>query len=263
MKERPILFSGPMVRAILEGRKTQTRRIFKDKVSADCVGFRADDNGEWRQRFDLGGKVHSKAWTHKCPYGVVGDRLWVKETWIDTGSIAHYGGGEEAKYEQCVTYVADGAERTIMVTEEQSKERLSKAVARQRKHCPPKPTDTEASDYFERLDAYHKWITKQYKMHRPSIFMPRWASRITLEVVSVKVERLQEISEGDAQAEGVEADDEPCDHTRRSCEEVGCLGQTFKSTFCTLWAYINGTDSWRSNPWVWVIEFKPVEGRAA
>lgn len=73
---------------------------------------------------------------------------------------------------------------------------------------------------------------------------------------AVRVERLQEISEEDAKAEGVARDDEPCDHSRHSCEDVGCLGQTFKSSFCTLWCELHGDDSWRSNPEVVAITFK-------
>jgi len=93
---------------------------------------------------------------------------------------------------------------------------------------------------------------------KPSIHMPRAASRITLEVTGVRVERLQDISEADAHAEGVTRDTEPCDHKRFSCEDVGCLGPTHRAAFGQLWEDLNGSGSWKSNPWVWVIGFKKV-----
>lgn len=92
------------------------------------------------------------------------------------------------------------------------------------------------------------------------LFMPRWASRITLEITRVRVERLQEITEDDAQAEGCELDTEPCDHTRQYCEDIGCMGQTSRSTFCGNWERLNAKRGfrWETNPWVWVVEFKRV-----
>ncbi|AMM14208.1 hypothetical protein AX768_08995 [Burkholderia sp. PAMC 28687] len=94
--------------------------------------------------------------------------------------------------------------------------------------------------------------------HIPGIHMPRDASRILLEVTGVRVERVQAITEGDAMAEGVERDTEPCDHARQSCEDIGCLGKTHKASFCDLWCDLNGIPSWTNNPWVWVVEFKKV-----
>jgi len=167
MKERPILFSGPMVRAILEGRKTQTRRIVKPQPLRDR-GVMAFNDGEHPQM--------------RCPYGKPGDRLWVRETWCP--DVEPY----------TFRYKADGDE------------------------------------------PLERW--------RPSIHIPRWASRITLEVVSVRVERLQNISEDDALAEGitlVERGTSPVDQ------------------FNKLWESINGPGSWEANPWVWVVEFKRIE----
>lgn len=156
MKERPILFSGPMVRAIREARKTQTRRVVKEIDPDEFVSSNEADN-----------------LALCCPYGAVGDRLWVRETWQGNQGDIRYG--------------ADG----------------------------------------DSLHGYNGW--------RPSIFMPRWASRITLEVTGVRVERVQEISEEDAQAEGVA---HRCDYK-------------------VVWDAINGKKyPWSSNPWVWVIEFK-------
>lgn len=90
----------------------------------------------------------------------------------------------------------------------------------------------------------------------PSIHMRRWASRILLEIVSVRVERLNDCSDDDARAEGVKA--EPCDHARLSCEEIGCCGPTARGMYAALWDQINSAASWAANPWVWVIEFKRV-----
>lgn len=178
MKERPILFSAPMVRAILEGRKTQTRRVIKPQpeshLDPDSV------KGAWESGFiDV-----------KCPYGQPGDRLWVRETfaWLPDGLNADQNHG---RYH----YRADG-------------------------------------------DLAVKW--------QPSIHMPRIASRITLRIKDVRVERLQDISDADALAEGV-------DQTNTSIR--GYAAERFKR----LWSSINGADSWHSNPWVWVIEFKKVE----
>lgn len=91
---------------------------------------------------------------------------------------------------------------------------------------------------------------------RPSIHMPRWASRILLEVTDVRVERLQDISEEQALAEGVRG--EPCDHARQACADIGCWGDTAKGAFGFLWESLNGEGSWAENPWVWVVEIKRV-----
>ena len=187
--ERPILFSGPMVRAILDGRKTMTRRVVKkqppDGWDRACW-FRAPVMG-WTYRPEPADEWH----TVKCPYGQTSDRLWVRETWCDGYT------GTADPYLYRATYKGG---------------------------------------------ANYTW--------KPSIHMPRKASRITLEVVGVRVERLQEISEDDAFAEGVSDKVNPNeeDYTL-SAEEV----------FEKLWDSINGKKHpWDSNPWVWVVEFKRV-----
>lgn len=194
MRERPILFSGAMVRAILGGRKSQTRRAVKPQPA-----------GAW-----------AAPGRSSCPYGQPGERLWVRETHAPRADC--WGRwAESVAYERSVfgpgelCYAADGGDPFI-----------------------------------------EKW--------RPSIHMPRWACRLVLEVAGVRVERLQAISEGDAEAEGAERDTEPCDHARRSCAEVGCLGPTHRAGFADLWASINGQASWDANPWVWVVDFRRVEG---
>ena len=162
MKERPIIFSSPMVRAILDGRKTQTRRDIKEKLMC----------GE-------------DAHVNNCQYGKPGDRLWVRETFCYHDDLARY------------LYKADGVTGV-------------------------------------------KW--------KPSIFMPRIASRIMLEITGIRVERLQDISEEDAIAEGVDGENEAAKIGAEWYEKP-------KRAYRRLWKSINGTGSWDLNPFVWVIEF--------
>lgn len=205
MKERPILFSAPMVRAILEGKKTQTRRIVKspaknmqaagmqvikyrapgDPWYKDCVWSMRGPSGVW------GDYTHER-FMGMCPYGRPGDHLWVKET---HGPSA---GG--------LVYRAD------------------ESVA-----CPDGG----------------KW--------RPSIHMPRWASRITLEITGVRVERAQDISVSDIAAEGLDV--APTCQPNVSPESWEAMA---RQKWGALWSSINGPDSWAANPWVWVIEFRRV-----
>lgn len=221
MKERPILFSGPMVRAILEGRKTQTRRVVKPQPSPAWTQPPCEViNGCWASN----GCVSDL----KCPYGVPGDRLWVKETWCSERPKSR--GGP-------VGYAADGVcgywDATGMFCPHG---RLIEAPGY--KACFP----AEGARTFGMKGYGGRW--------RPSIHMPRWASRITLEVVSVRVERLQEISEADAVAEGfVESFDSPC-----GCHERTTAREHFLTTFYDL----NERALRGSNPWVWVVEFKRV-----
>lgn len=205
MKERPILFSGEMVRAILDNRKTMTRRVLKKQPgSHESVPGQAVIAGDESARII------------DCPYGMSGDRLWVKETWKPhcEGPIS-----DEFPLGTCVKYRADGV-------------------------C-LKPTSwtNEQGAWCEAREKDTKW--------RPSIFMPRWASRITLEVTGVRVEQAQNISEREAVAEG-------CQY----CPPVGCSPekQTARQHFAQLWDSINSKRGfgWENNPWVWVIEFKRV-----
>ncbi len=200
MKERSILFSSEMVRAILEGRKTQTRRVIKFHVpkviqaaehrllktayplpKGGYVFWSSEDTPELRAFSD--GHYANQVGT-LCPYGQPGDRLWVRETWwIDEGD------------QPVVFYAATDKRSDIPL--------------------------------------------------KPSIFMPRWASRILLEIVNIRVQRVQKISEEDAIAEG-------------------CVYEypvTARTQYITLWDSLNAKRGylWDSNPWVWVIEFKVVE----
>lgn len=203
MKERPIIFTSESVRAILDGRKTQTRRIVKHipmlgEPLAWCAAAKAQEPG-W---------VHIVG-DHRrfCPYGQPGDRLWVREAFFD--------------------HSFDGEKDVTMI-------------------------EYRASEW-ERDGDGGGWS--------PSIHMPRWASRIVLEITGVRVERLQEITEIDAQAEGVlEMDGQLNDLALvRRAKAIGECVEDGRVWFAELWDSINGKRaSWESNPWVWVIEFRRV-----
>ena len=180
MTERPILFSAPMVRAILAGTKTQTRRVVKHPL-AQNLSYIVDIGKGWFG--DEEGEVQIR-----CPYGQPGDRLWVREKWQAVS------GNDRARH--------------IMTHPRPDRGWLEYAA-------------TPRAD-----EPAYKW--------RPSIHMPRWASRITLEIVSVRVERLNDMDGEDARAEGV------------ACH----------ADFRDLWESINGAGSWATNPYVWVVEFR-------
>lgn len=212
MAEKPILFSGAMVQAILAGRKTQTRRVFREFV--DASGVWEEDQyspGEWWTEEDgvpLG--------YFRCPYGSRGDTLWVRETWRPEELGENSPDGAEGL--DGTRYKADGAFRSIENSREAS--------------------DLFGEARYKFLKAGHEW--------RPSIFMPRWASRLTLRITGVRVERLQNISEADARAEGVSAWNDTKD------------GTVFVPEFKLLWDSVNAKRGygWVSNPWVWVVEFE-------
>jgi hypothetical protein len=206
---RPILFSGAMVRAILEGRKWQSRRIVSPGPP-DNLGMSVFSDG-WRyEGVDYRGDA-----VERCPYGVPGDRLWLRETWR----------GWCPDSEWCVRYASDASVRENLASWD------------------------EGPHYHSPEDAGlatepHKW--------RPSIFMPRWASRITLELTDVRVQRLQEISEEDAKAEGIQTDD--MNHVVRP-DGINWGGA--RGEFAALWESINVKRApWDSNPYVWALTFK-------
>lgn len=209
MRERPILFSGPMVRAILSGQKTQTRRVAK----------------EFSGRVDLDAILRRFPNQNGCPFGQAGDRLWVRESF----DFIPAGGPDDPQACEIV-YWADGA------TEPRS----------------------AALDYNPMIYRYPKV--------RPSIHMPRWASRIELEIVDVRVQQLQDISDADAQAEGVEGHYiENGWYWRNyllSDEDAAIrpMLTSAKDSFRSLWGSINGPGSWDINPYVQVIEFRRIGG---
>ena len=198
MKERPILFSAPMVRAIIEGRKTQTRRVVKPVGNDDAFVLLDHGTGFWPYRSDDGESsitADGNEAPHYCPYGQPGDRLWVREAF-------HGYHWDQPR----AVYRADG-------------------------ECQRVRTQIESYEVG-------RWT--------PSIHMPRWASRITLEVVCVRVERLNDISVSEAIAEGYDGSvDDPIDPSVK--------------WYAQLWESINGSGSWAANPWVWVVEFKRVQ----
>lgn len=212
MKERPILFSGPMVRAILDGRKTQTRRIVKPAPSTDTTEILHSEGCEWREWFPLDGNMHPKSWQIRCPYGQKGDQLWVKENF----HLGEYVKGPNAQ----------GA---------------AIAYAEGKTTCFRHMTDAEMERCRLKPDP-RPWAESRTI---PSIHMPRWAGRVTLEITAIRVERLQDISEVDAKAEGI---DIPAD----SYEGKGWMA------FKALWLSINGRESWDANPFVWVVEFQRI-----
>lgn len=218
MKERPILMSGPMVRAILNGTKTQTRRIVKGARQYFC-----DFNGVGNAVFTDDENTYKQI---RCPHGNPGDRLWVREAWChkadDDGCfVLNAKGAFDAS---CAHYAADGYDV--------SKLDGDGFTALRKDGTPASP-----------------WI--------PSIHMPRWASRITLEVTGVRVERLQDISEADALAEGAPPSHPSIDRISR---KLG-FADFSRSWFGQLWERINGPGSWSANPWVWVIEFRRMKGK--
>lgn len=197
MSEKPIIFSADMVRAILEGRKTQTRRVVKPQPSGGLRWNAVVVNGH-------GGWTDMHGDPRGCPYGKTDCRLWVRETWGYSAALptsAHYTRDDSTwcAYPDMRGYKAD--------------------------------------------DPPGNWCWK------PSIHMPRWASRITLQVTDVRVERVQDISEADAMAEGVVAWHDTVD------------GTVYRPEFHLLWDSINATRGfgWSANPWVWVIEFERVQ----
>jgi len=221
MKERPILFSAPMVRAILEGRKTMTRRVVKPQPHAGVDAVKWQDviitgcNTQDQSGFAMmrGGVIDSEA--IRCPYGTPGDRLWVRETfWHREVFHADY----LMDYRYCATE-------------------------------PTPPGSVDPNDY-DTLEGYWR------KM--PSIHMPRWASRITLEVTGVRVERLHDITEEDAKKEGAQfhAPDFKTDFIKEAWERL-----TARTKFCSLWDSLNEKRGygWCVNPWVWVVEFRRVD----
>ncbi|UNE41987.1 hypothetical protein IHE77_13955 [Serratia ureilytica] len=229
MKERPVIFNSEMVRAILDGRKTQTRRVMK--VQPKPSETRPGDF--WFSSKKLESMVHVSDFTpgnspiadchlffqeHCCPFGQAGDRLWVRETWADVNHDGH----------PAIAYRADVGLRVI--GEDDGEEE-----------------DPNLEKYWF-AQWYADLISGAEGNWRPSIHMPRWASRITLEITGVRVERLNDISDGDAIREGCSAADMKS-------------GDCVADVFARLWASIYGAESWRANPWVWVIEFKHVSAR--
>lgn len=229
-KERPILFNAEMVNAILSGRKTQTRRIMK--VQPQVTEQRLRELGAWQDGFNLSQQVNAAFQAGfidvSCPLGVIGDQLWVRETFQ----------GPLFDYEQMESYLEDSAKF-------ESPE-----------YCVYRADGNTAPEFVDADDNLHcKW--------RPSIHMPRWASRINLLITGVRVERLQDISEQDAMSEGIDADclAESQDHYDCIADHNMTGRPTARGYFSNLWQSIYGEESWEANPWVWVINFERMEAK--
>jgi hypothetical protein len=229
MKERPILFSAPMVRALLAGTKTQTRRVVKPQPEQGCIGHFGPGNPFIRGERDA----------TRCPYGQPGDRLYVREAWRTGSDLDAFSGSEIA--EKCVD-------------------------AGYRKPWAPLQFEADGQRYnWEHTSTPPHDGPPQPGRYRHARFMPRWASRILLEVTAVRVERLQDISEPDAKAEGITTiwpdgprDDGGPNHFTVGVDPGHLNGPTAATVYRMLWELINGEGSWDANPWVWVVEFKRV-----
>lgn len=209
MSERPILFNAAMVNAILNGSKTQTRRVAKVLLPADKKFIHCESLNEW---------MIERA--KQCPYGQVGDQLWVRETF--TGKKNNFGYRADTV---CGGMGYDGDGKKVFIKHGYILDETCK--------------QTYIDNFIEGFSTYglghfgDKW--------KPSIHMPRWASRIQLEITNVGVEHLQRITYSDAVAEGV-------------IYEKGYTDP--RHAYKWLWESINGEGSWDANPWVWVIEFE-------
>ena len=225
MKERPILFKTEMVQAILKGRKTQTRRVINPQPEGKTLQSNLD--GKWLSK-KFNGLLLPKIedLPIHCPYGKIGDRLWVRETW---STVNLYG-------EIALAYKADG--EVIRVVENESFQDEDGLINYDDPRLEKYSFAAWADDLLEGKEG--NW--------KPSIHMPRWVSRILLEITNVHVEQLQDISESDCLKEGVGSP------ILRDCK---------KPKFMQLWEEIYGADSWTVNPWVWVVEFKVIQGGEA
>lgn len=250
MKARPILMSAPMIRALLDGRKTQTRRVVKPQPSSVDYVFStiASTTGKKSEV----GKHHwvtvspdrlriidDSQPVFSCPYGQPGDQLWVRETWgilHPNGKMAGMPTFEFERYTQD-DYTAHFSGAGSVVYKADGKE-------------------------YEKADGYKSALKKSLQCAgrwRPSIHMPRWASRLTLELTDVRVERLQAISDEDCFAEGI---DPETDETYLAAEHYRLGGVSLRGgtpercAYAALWESINGPGSWDANQWVWVLTFR-------
>lgn len=232
MTDRPILMNGEMVRAVLSGRKTQTRRLVQSRrAPISFLGGRGEEHDLscWGWAFDgpdhhgymvlergLNERFGNGRISIPCPYGEPGDRLWIRETWYDD-----FGGADLPR-----SCDVDGMPDGILYRADHDCRNFEAG-------CPCNPDGNGKRS---------EW--------RPSIHMPRWASRLTLEVTGIRVERLQDISEEDAKAEGVS------DSGVGNMRAFAMMGR-HRYWFASLWDSINGKRaSWESNPFVWVVSFR-------
>jgi hypothetical protein len=241
-KERPILFSAPMVRALLEGRKTQTRRLIKD-APIERGGYLCTKLITFANEKQVRGIMPDI-----CPYGKHGDRLWVRETFA-IESTAEYDGMLDEGADSIPGDARDGrpTRRHVINADEDGAEVAAWYTV-------PRYRATEPDTLLMIKEAEEP---EDQMVWTPSIFMPRWASRITLEITEVRVQRLQDISEEDAKAEGCEPWEFGPEQTMTSGERGA--DSPYRGGYACLWDEINGDKAtWKSNPWVWAITFKVV-----
>lgn len=240
VRERPILLSSPMIRAILDGRKTQTRRAVSprgwnpNRMTLSKVVHHSES------RIGTQAYFGDDNWGAPCPFGSPGERLWVRETWA-----AHP--LDESEPPARILFAADGANYDFDV------------VGNARRG--PRNLD--------RVDETGEWVVERW---RPSIHMPRWACRLTLEITSARVERLQDISDADIEAEGTSAWVEAggvvytpvagFDGAQLNDDGKTITVKPNRVCFASLWDSVSPANlRWRSNPWVWVVSFKRLEGK--
>ena len=268
MKERPIIMSAPMVSALLADTKTQTRRIVKSgarnmqSMGHECIAHR-EPGDKWYGDYVWSMRDRGGVWqdfTHegfiaKCPYGQPGDRLWVRETFwctndsdnpsgyqtIDCGSLLSLG-PEYATIDYCVN--GEFTDPPIPTGSETVELPEGEPVPGYWWLAPPDNWDGESDYHGSGIWGFIPW---EFYTKHSSIHIPRWASRILLEITGVRVERLQDISDEDSLAEGIYP------------TATGLYPGSPRAEYQKLWESINGPGSWGSNPWVWVISFRRIE----
>lgn len=247
VKERPIIFSGEMVKAILDGKKMMTRRVVKAQpdFNARYDGVDDDTNHFWEVLDAQGEPTEKYIPILKCPYGKVGDRLWVREAYTVTGWNCDDG----SVY---IKYLADGHEQYFDNETDEMECAIDSLVTSVCKELDKRKVPMLNDE------AYDCSLDENKPRNRSPMFMPRWASRILLEITDIRVERLNDISEADAVKEGM-----PPSHPSIDRISIQHGFNSFsQSCFAQLWDTLNEKKGypWSSNPWVWVVEFKVLEG---
>ncbi|MFI5296909.1 MAG: hypothetical protein ACHREM_02330 [Polyangiales bacterium] len=245
--ERPLLCSDEEIRAVLSGKKTQFRRVSHSSLVEDRQGRPWPSEGP-RSRL-LGTPAEEEQRKQRiaqelldsCPWGAPGDRLWLRERWRseDVKCDAQDDDSHLCDAHCFQTFIHYAATPRIGLRARPDRARI---------------TYLDESSPIPATPSFH-W--------RKASVMPRFASRVTLELVSRRIERLQAVTEDDAKAEGHPIDTEPCDHVRARCDDVGCMGQTHRSSFAAAWGADSQTkrqnDVWGTNPWVWRLEVRRID----
>lgn len=251
--ERPILYSTDMVQALLDNRKSKTRRtngLDEINETINLFDFHASIVNNKGCYANFKNVVDGTITTIKCPYGKPGDLLWVRENWQLKGWCFDDG-------EMQINYQAGGHLWVDIHDPKEDSSWLQNQIEKLENAGVLVMSETD-EDYFEFTDKPQPW--------KPNIHMPKEAARIWLKVADVRVERLQDISEDDAIAEGIEVGPTETDpFSRKSLPTYKIYTELNRFvwaspvvSFKSLWESINGADSWKANPWVWVVEFEVV-----